>query len=119
MRRLDLVDEQHLVPAQHRQVDGLFGGGGDLFDGGPDQCGQMDAVGAGEAEQAVSERVPAALIDAVSQLLSKGGPFDPFATEYRRALQDNPDVVMAHARTMGLVGRPAAQGATDVPPQAG
>lgn len=54
----------------------------------------------------------AALVDAVSQLLSKGGPFDPFATEYRRALQDNPDVVLAHARTMGLIGRPAPPGAS-------
>jgi hypothetical protein len=48
-------------------------------------------------------RAAAALMADVRRLLAGDDQANPFTVEYRRALQHSPDVVLAHARTMGRV----------------
>jgi hypothetical protein len=54
-------------------------------------------------ERARQSRAAAALMADVRRLLAGDEQTNLFSVEYRRALQYSPDVVMTHARTMGLV----------------
>ena len=43
------------------------------------------------------------LLASTGRFLSDSGESGPFASEYRRALQDSPDVVVSHARVVALL----------------
>jgi plasmid stabilization system protein ParE len=54
-------------------------------------------------EHARRARASGELLASAARVLSDPGGTGPFAHEYRRALQDSPDVVVAHARAVALL----------------